>query len=138
MSGQMPGCPAATRVMSRKPPAASRRSAAFASAPFGAAFISVAATRCGTWETTATSRSWSAGARATTSAPSAPTTVWSRANASRSVVAVGVSTQVAPVNRSGVGAVEPDLLGAGHRVAADEPGVIDRGDDRRLDAGDVA
>ena len=33
MSGQMPGCPAATRVMSRKPPAASRSSAPFCSAP---------------------------------------------------------------------------------------------------------
>ena len=33
MSGQMPGCPAATRVMSRKPPAASRSRAPSCSAP---------------------------------------------------------------------------------------------------------
>ena len=33
MSGQMPGCPAATRVMSRKPPAARRSSAPSCSAP---------------------------------------------------------------------------------------------------------
>ena len=57
MSGQMPGCPAATRVMSRKPPAARRSRVPSCSAPALAAFISVAATRWGTWETTATRRS---------------------------------------------------------------------------------
>ena len=76
MSGQIAGVPAATRVMSRKPPAARRSRAASCSAARLAAFMRVAATRCGTWETTATSRSWSEGARATTSAPSAPTTDW--------------------------------------------------------------
>ena len=137
MSGQMPGCPAATRVMSRKPPAASRRRAAFSSAPFDAAFISVAATRCGTCETTATSRSWSAGASATTSAPSALMVVWQAGER----VQVGRRGRRQHPRRPGeqvrVGAVEADLLGAGHRVPADEPRVVDRGDDRRLDAGDV-
>ena len=61
MSGQMPGCPAATRVMSRNPPAARRSRAPSCSAPALAAFMSVAATRWGTWDTTATSRSWSCG-----------------------------------------------------------------------------
>ena len=75
MSGQIVGWPAATRVMSRNPPAASRSRAPSASAPSAAAFMRVAATRCGTWETTATSRSWSAGESATTSAPSSATTV---------------------------------------------------------------
>src|SRR5579863_6388617 len=100
-SGQIPGWPAATRVMSRNPPAASRRRTASCAAPSDAAFMSVAATRCGTWETTATSRSWSAGLRATTSAPSDETTPRTREKASRSVSGVGVRTHNALVKRSG-------------------------------------
>ena len=73
-SGQIPGCPAATRVMSLKPPAASRNNAACLSAPASARFIRVAAVRCGTCETTATSVSCCSGESETTSAPSEPTT----------------------------------------------------------------
>ena len=55
----------------------------------------------------------------TTSAPTAPRRACrTAANASASVRSVGVSTQVAPTNRSALGAVEAVLLGAGHRVAA--------------------
>ena len=70
MSSQMPGWPLAMRVMSRKPPAASRSSAACSSARSLARPISVAAVRCGTWLTTATTWSWRSGPSATTSAPS--------------------------------------------------------------------
>jgi len=38
----------------------------------------------------------------------------------------------------GVGALEPDQLGAGHRVAGHETGVVDGRRDRRLDRADVA
>jgi len=64
--------------MSLKPPAARRSSKASVSAPVAAAFMRVAATRWGTCETTATMRSWSAGERATTSAPSEATTALKR------------------------------------------------------------
>ena len=107
MSGQIPGWPAATRVMSRKPPAASRSSAPSCSAPALAAFIIVAATRCGTWDTTATSRSWSDGDSTSTSAPRLITTPFRRSNEARSVAAVGVRTQTAPSKRSGSAPCRP-------------------------------
>ena len=55
MSGQMAGWPAAIRVMSRKPPAASWSRAACSSPRPAARSMRVAAVRWGTWETTATS-----------------------------------------------------------------------------------
>ena len=58
MSGQMPGCPEAMRVMSRKPPAASRSRARCSVARSSAIRMSDAAVRCGTCDTTATSASW--------------------------------------------------------------------------------
>ncbi len=79
--------------------------------------MSVVAASCGTWLTTATSLSWWSGVTASTSAPSERTRVRTAWNASSSVRSVGVSTQVAPTNMSGVGTVEPVLLGPGHRVA---------------------
>jgi len=69
MSSQIPGLPAATRVMSRKPPATRRSIAGCSTAPSAARPIKVAATRWGTWETMATSESWRSGGKATTSAP---------------------------------------------------------------------
>ena len=54
MSGQMAGWPAAIRVMSRNPPAASWSRAACSSPRPAARSIRVAAVRWGTWETTAT------------------------------------------------------------------------------------
>ena len=57
MSGQIEGWPAAIRVMSRKPPAASCSRAACSSPRSAARSIRVAAVRWGTWETTATSAS---------------------------------------------------------------------------------
>ena len=50
---------------------------------------------------------------------------------------LGVSTQTAPSKRSASRTVEPDLLGAGHRVPTDEAGVVDRVDDLVLHAADV-
>ncbi len=55
MSSQMPGWPAAMRVMSRNPPAARRSKVACSVAASEASPISAAAVRCGTWETSATS-----------------------------------------------------------------------------------
>ena len=83
----------------------------------------VVAASCGTWLTTATSASCCSGRhrehlRAERRARGRRTA----ANASASVRSVGVSTQVAPDEELGVGAVETVLLGAGHRVAADERG----------------
>ena len=100
MSGQMPGWPAAMRVMSRKPPAASRSRARCSSDRSSARRIRVAAVRCGTCDTTATSASWRSGGIATTSAPRSVTMVRTAAKAASSVPGTGVSTQVAPSNRS--------------------------------------
>ncbi len=100
-SGQIPGWPAAMRVMSRKPPAASRSSAPCSSAARSARFMSVAAVKWGTWDTIATSVSCCCGDRARISAPRLVTTAWRRAYASGSVLVVGVSTHVAPTKRSG-------------------------------------
>ena len=100
MSGQIPGWPAATRVMSRNPPAASRSSAPCCSAPSEASPMRAAAVRWGTCDTTATRSSCRSGGTATTSAPRDVTTARRRVNTSGSVDAVGVSTHVAPANSS--------------------------------------
>ena len=101
MSGQMPGCPAAMRVMSRNPPAARRSSARCSSLRSSASRMSVAAVRWGTWDTTATSASWRSGGRATTSAPERADDLADRGvSALASVPSVGVSTHVAPSNSS--------------------------------------
>ena len=121
MSGQIAGWLDAMRVMSRKPPAARRSSTACSSLPRLATFISVDAASCGTWLTTATSASWSSGVTASASAPSVADPRAHRGERARGrCAAVGVSTQVAPTNRSALGAGETLLLRAGHRVAADE------------------
>ncbi len=101
MSGQMPGWPDAMRVMSRKPPAASRSRARCSVDRSSARRIREAAARCGTCETTATNPSWWSGASAITSAPRPVMTDRSRAKDVSSVVPVGVSTQTAPAKRSG-------------------------------------
>ena len=134
MSGQMPGCPAATRVMSRKPPAASRSSAASCSAPVRRPRSSGwPRPGAGTWETTATRRSWSAGGEREHVGPERGDHAREPGEgAAGRWPAVGVSTQVAPTKRSGSAPAQPDLLGAGHGVAADEAGVVDRRDDGRL------
>ena len=98
MSSQSAGCPAAIRVMSRKPPAARRSRAACSSARSSARVISAAAARWGTWLTTATRASWRSGGSATTSAPRSDTTRATAANVVSAVAAVGVSTQTAPSN----------------------------------------
>ena len=100
MSGQMPGWPAAMRVMSRKPPAARRSRPRCSAARSSASPMRLAAVRWGTWETTATMESWRSGGRETTSAPKPATTERTAAKASSSVPATGVSTQVRPSNRS--------------------------------------
>ncbi len=69
MSGQMPGWPAAMRVMSRNPPAARRSTARCSSDALAARRIMVAAVRWGTWDTVATSESCRSGGMATTDAP---------------------------------------------------------------------
>ena len=48
-----------------------------------------------------------------------------------------MSTQIGALEQLGVGAVDTLLLGARHRMAADEAGVVDAVDDRRLHAADV-
>ena len=69
MSSQIPGRPEAIRVISRKPPAASRSSAMCSSDRLSAMRINVAAARCGTWLTTATRSSCCTASIATISAP---------------------------------------------------------------------
>ena len=137
MSGQMPGCPDAMRVMSRKPPAARRSSARCSVARSSAIRMSEAAVRCGTCDTTATSASWWSGASDTTSAPSSPITVPQRGEGA----VVGGRGGGEHPHRAGeevrVGAVDAVLLGARHRMPADEAGVADGVDDRRLHAADV-
>ena len=137
MSGQMPGWPDAMRVMSRKPPAARRSRARCSSARSSARRISDAAVRWGTCDTTATSASWRSGASDDHVGAELGDHRPQRGEGASSVAAVGVSTHTAPANRSAIGAVDAVLLGAGHRVAADEAGVVDGVDDRRLHAADV-
>ena len=119
ISGQIPGWPAANWVMSRNPPAANRSSAPSCSAPALAAFMSVAATRCGTCDTTATRRSWSSGERTRTSAPKLMTTPLRRSNDSR-VNHRGHRRQHPhrALEEVRIGAMQSDLLGAGHGVTA--------------------
>ena len=109
------------RVMSRKPPAASRsivgRSSSFALATS----MSVEAASCGTWLTSATSSSWWSGVSVTTSAPRSRTTRSTCVYARSSVRAVGVSVHVEPTNNVGVGAVNALLLRTGHGMTAHEP-----------------
>ena len=61
----------------------------------------VAAVRWGTWDTVATSESWRSGGMATTDAPMEATIDRMSVKAASSVPETGVSTQVAPSNRSG-------------------------------------
>ena len=87
----------------------------------------VAAVRCGTWLTTATTWSWRSGDSATHLGAELRDHAGDRGE--RCVVGArrsGVSTHTAPLNIVAVGAVEPVELAAGHRVAADEAGVVAR------------
>ena len=106
MSGQIPGWPAAIRVMSRNPPAARRNTAACSLARPAAICMSVAAVRCGTCDTIATMRSWTSGESVTTSAPRDATTECTNACAVGSVPAEGVSTHTA---RSNMSARDPSM-----------------------------
>ena len=93
--------------MSRKPPAASRSSTACWSLAASATFINVEAASCGTWLTTATIVSCTAGSTDSTSAPRSLTQPRTAANACGSVAAVGVSTHVAPWNISALAPASP-------------------------------
>ena len=106
-SGHMPGGLEAMRVMSRKPPAARRSSARWSMDRWSATVIRVAAVRWGTWDTTATMRSCSAGGIETTSAPRPDTIERRSAKARPSVRSVGVSTHTAPRKRVGSAPATP-------------------------------
>ena len=137
MSSQMSGCPLAIRVMSRKPPAARRSSAACSSARSAATPIRLAAVRWGTWLTTATISSWRSGGIATTSAPSSATTAATRRERRVGGARRGRQHPHRAAEHRSVGAVEAVELAAGHRVTADEAGVGDGGGDAALHAADV-
>ena len=136
-SGQMPGSPAAMRVMSRNPPAARRSRVACSRAVSAARFIRVAAVRCGTWDTMATRSSWRAAGSSTTLAPEGAHRGADRGEGHRVGVGRRGEHPGGPLEHVGVGAVDALLLGAGHGMAADEAGVVELGDDRALDAGHV-
>ena len=99
--------------------------------------ISVAAARWGTWETTATSASCWAGARRHHVG----------AEVGEHARGPGVGRRVGGAGRGehpggpheevAGGPVQPHLLGAGHRVAADEARVVDGRHQRSLDPADV-
>ena len=120
----------------RRPGGAGRRAPRPARRP---AVISVAAARCGTWLTTATSAVVALGREGHDLGAEARTRPTPRRRTSSSVVSArrGEHPDRA-LEQVGVGAVEALLLGAGHRVAAagSEGRSIDA-DDRRLDAADV-
>ena len=137
MSGQIPGWPDAMRVMSRKPPAARRSSAACSSARSSATPMSVAAVRCGTWDTTATSASWRSGGERDDLGPERRHDRGDLACRRRRRCRRRREHPDGALEQVGVGAVDAVLLRAGHRVAADEAGVGDGLDDRRLHAADV-
>ena len=120
---------------SRRRPAAA--AAACSSARSDASPISVAAVRWGTWETTATSASWWSGRQrdhvgAERRHDRADTRVGLRVGVDR-----GRQHPGRAVEQLGVGAVHALLLGAGHRVAADEARMVDGGHDRGLHPADV-
>ena len=137
MPGQIVGWPAAMRVMSRKPPAASCSRAPCSSPRSAASAIRVAAVRWGTWETTATSESCSAGVQGDHVGP----------ELGQDGVDPGIGAGVGgrgrgehpgcPDEELARGALDADLLAAGHGVAADEPGPVDGGHQGALDAADV-
>ena len=137
MSGQIPGCPAATLVMSRNPPAARRNKEPFCSAPVAAAFIKVAATRCGTCETTATRRSWSGAERTSTSAPERGHHALQGGERVQIGLGRGGQDPDGPFEEVRVGPPEPDLFRAGHGVPADESRMVGRLHDGGLDPADV-
>ena len=121
-----PGWPAATRVMSRNPPAASRsRAASLLGLRGRPAFMRVAATRWGTWETTATRRSWSLGRQGHHVGPERADHGLQPGVGRRVGVGRRGEDPGGPDEQLGVGPVQAHLLGAGHGVAADEPGVVD-------------
>ena len=126
MSSQMSGWPLATRVMSRNPPAARRSSAACSSARSAARPIRRRRGEVrhvadhGDHLVVALGRHrHDLGAELGDHAPR-PWRTWRRR-----CRRTGVSTQTAPLNIVAVGAVEPVELAAGHRVAADEAGIVD-------------
>ena len=100
-SGQIAGCPAAIRVMSRKPPAARRSSAAFSCELSAASAISVAAVRCGHVRDDGHERVVPLGRERDDIGPEEETTLAQHAEgAADRCRAVGVSTQVAPTKAS--------------------------------------
>ena len=137
MPGQMVGCPAAMRVMSRKPPAASCRSAPCSSPSSAARAIRVAAVRWGTWDTTATSVSCSLGVEGDHVGPELgqhgahPGVGGGVGGGRRGEHPGGAHEQL------GRGPLDADLLAPGHGVAADEAGPVDGGHQRALDAAHV-
>ena len=129
MSGQMAGWPDAMRVMSRKPPAARRSRAACSSARSSASVISVAAVRWGTWRHDGDEAVVAVGREGHhLGAEADDTTDATVANTLSSVLGRRGEHPHRALEQVGVGAVEALLLGAGHRVAADEAGVVDGGD----------
>ena len=123
MSGQMPGWPAATRVMSRNPPAARRSRAPCSTARLPARFIRVAAVRWGTCDTMATRVSWLVGRERHHLGPEA---AHRRPQAGEGIgigVGGGGEHPGGPDEQLGVGPLDAILFGAGHGMAADEAGV---------------
>ncbi len=99
--------------------------------------MSVAAVRCGTCETVATRRSCWSGANGDHLGPERPHhRVDQRERRGRSVVRRGQDPGGA-VEQVSACTVGPERLRAGHRMPADERGVIHGGHDRRLDAADI-
>ena len=100
MPHQSLGEPAATRVVSLKPPAARRMSDWVSSAWRLASSTSDEATICGTWLTMATARSCSSRRSDTTRASMPVMSSWRRWKCSGTVSASGQRIQFVPLNRS--------------------------------------
>ena len=131
------GAPA-TRVASRKlGPVAGSRSPPAASAR-AAWETSTLASTCGRCETVARIVSWVVGVDRRRPGARARAAAGAGARRARPrCVAVGVRYQVAPSNRSARACSTPGGLGAGQRVAADEPRVVVGGDHGALGRADV-
>ena len=134
MSGQMAGWPDAMRVMSRKPPAARRSRAACSSARSSASVISVAAGEVGHVAHHGDEAVVALGGEGHHLGAEAGHD--RRHRGEHGIARLGRRREHpdGALEQVGVGAVEALLLGAGHRVAAEEAGVVDGGHDRGLHA----
>ena len=115
------GSEAASRVRSRKPPAASSRISGSPASSVAARLISAVDATCGRWLTKATSRSWRPGSRRTGRAPSEATHASSRVDRRRLAAVVRRDRPDDAVDHRRRRVLGPGSLAPAHRMAGHVP-----------------